>query len=191
MQMLRGLAVLLVVMTTACGFQLRGNRELPVALRSVFIEVKQQYRTLEPPIVGSLRSALRARGAEVHRKSRDAETRLVVEKLDERRQVVSVGADGKAIEYELTTTIQYTIRSAAGEVLLPHQSLSLSRDYSFNSEAVLAKEAEELQLRESMQAELAELMMLRLEASLMEPDGSGLMDLHPSGSEAPAPEATD
>ena len=53
--------------------------------------------------------------------------------------------------------------------MLPHQTLSLSRDYSFNADAVLAKEAEELKLREAIQAELAELMMLRLEASLMMP----------------------
>lgn len=164
----RALLLLLAAGVSACGFQLRGGRPLPDVLRSVFIEVNQEYRTLEPPIVASLRSALRARGAEVQRKARDAEARLVIERLDEHRQVISVGSDGKAIEYELTTTIQYTVK-ADGRTVLPHQSLSLSRDYSFNADAVLAKEAEELKLREAMQAELAELMMLRLEASLMMP----------------------
>ena len=160
--------LLTVALISACGFQLRGGRPLPDVLRSVFIEVNQEYRTLEPPIVGSLRAALRARGAEVERKERDARAKLVIEELIEQRQVISVGPDGKAIEYELTTTIQYTVK-ADGETVLPHQTLSLSRDYSFNADAVLAKEAEELKLREAIQAELAELMMLRLEASLMMP----------------------
>lgn len=166
------MVVAVVALVTACGFQLRGGRALPDALRSVFIEVEQEYRTLEPPIVAALRGALRARGAEVQRKARDAQARLVITRLDEQRQVISVGPDGKAIEYELTTTIAYTVRSG-GEVILPQQSLSLSRDYSFNADAVLAKEAEERQLREAMQTELAELMLLRLEASLMGPPPAG------------------
>ena len=129
--------LLTVALISACGFQLRGGRPLPDVLRSVFIEVNQEYRTLEPPIVGSLRAALRARGAEVERKERDARAKLVIEELIEQRQVISVGPDGKAIEYELTTTIQYTVK-ADGETVLPHQTLSLSRDYSFNADAVLA-----------------------------------------------------
>lgn len=160
--------LLAVTLVTACGFQLRGGQALPDALSSVFIEVEQEYRTLEPPIVASLRAALRARGAEVQRKARNADVRLVITRLDENRQVISVGPDGKAIEYELTTSIAYTLRNASG-VVLPVQHLSLSRDYSFNADAVLAKEAEERQLREAMQSELAQLMLLRLEASLMEP----------------------
>ena len=113
--MFRHPAILLAVaLISACGFQLRGGRPLPDVLRSVFIEVNQEYRTLEPPIVGSLRAALRARGAEVERKERDARAKLVIEELVEQRQVISVGPDGKAIEYELTTTL----RKLLGERLL-------------------------------------------------------------------------
>jgi LPS-assembly lipoprotein len=42
----------------------------------------------------------------------------------------------------------------------------VSRDYFFNAQQVLAKEAEESRLRDYIQNDLAELILLRLEAVL-------------------------
>ena len=44
--------------------------------------------------------------------------------------------------------------------------LVATRDYSFEPQQVLAKEAEELRLRQFIQHELAELLMLRIDAAL-------------------------
>lgn len=150
---------------SACGFQLRGRRALPPALNQVFIQVQSDYGVLEPPIVAALRRSLRARGATVVRKSWQADSALVIESLRDSRRILSVGSDGKAIEYELTTTVRYALRNDNANRIAPQQ-LSLTRDYLFNSEAVLATEAEERKLRDVMQAELAELMLLRLESTL-------------------------
>lgn len=152
-------------MLSACGFQMRGRRALPPALNQVFIQVQSDYGVLEPPIVAALRRSLRARGATVVRKPWEADSALVIESLQNARRILSVGSDGKAIEYELTTTVRYALRDS-GENRIAPQQLSLTRDYLFNSEAVLATEAEERKLRDVMQAELAELMLLRLESTL-------------------------
>lgn len=144
---------------------MRGRRALPPALDQVFIQVQSDYGVLEPPIVAALRRSLRARGATVVRKAWQADSALVIEQLQDTRRILSVGADGKAIEYELTTTVRYTLRDG-DKARIPAQQLLLSRDYLFNSEAVLATEAEERKLRDVMQAELAELMLLRLESTL-------------------------
>ena len=131
----------------------------------MFIQVQSDYGVLEPPIVAALRRSLRARGATVVRKAWQADAALVIEALQDSRRILSVGSDGKAIEYELTTTVRYSLRDNGKNRIAPQQ-LSLARDYLFNSEAVLATEAEERKLRDVMQAELAELMLLRLESTL-------------------------
>ena len=158
-------ALLLGALLSACGFLLRGRAPLPPELGQVFIQVETAYDVLEPPIVAALRRSLRARGALVVRKAREASSALVIQQLANDRRILSVGGDGKAIEYELTTTVRYVLQDA-GANRIPPQSLSITRDYLFNSDAVLATEAEERKLREVMQAELAELMLLRLEYTL-------------------------
>ena len=53
-----------------------------------------------------------------------------------------------------------------GAVLVPNDLLQISRDFSFNADQVLAKDAEEARLRAYIQTELAELILIRLEARL-------------------------
>ncbi|MBR9813110.1 hypothetical protein GYB61_04550 [bacterium] len=175
-------ALFVAALASACGFQLRGRQALPPALSQVFIQVQSEYGVLEPPIVAALRRSLRARGATVVRKAWQADSALVIEQLENTRRILSVGSDGKAIEYELTTTVRYALRDDKDN-RIPPQQLSLTRDYLFNSEAVLATEAEERKLRDVMQAELAELMLLRLESTLAaqtpHPKSPGDFDLSP------------
>jgi LPS-assembly lipoprotein len=148
-----------------CGFHLAGNRMLPPPLDSVYIETVVPYRVSEPPVEVALRSRLVRRGGVVTSRAGDAKCILRLTKLDERREVLSAGLDGKALEYLLTTRVSYELTSGK-DVLVPLDTLTVSRDYSFNAEQVLAKEAEEARLREFIQDEIAELLLLRLEATL-------------------------
>lgn len=165
---MRALALALTLTIAACGFHLAGNRPLPEALTSVYVDVIAPYRVSEPPLETSLRSSLLRRGGQVRGKAEDAKTIIRLSELNESRRVLSVGADGKALEFQLTTSVRYQVISA-DKPLLPPDVLSVSRDYSFNAQQVLAKEAEEARLRDFIQNELAELLLLRLEASLSQP----------------------
>lgn len=158
-------AALLLPLMTACGFHLAGNRPLPEALRSVYIDSVTPYQVSEPPVETSLRAVLRRRGGEVAGSAESAKTVIRLSEIKDRREVLSVGPDGKAIEYLLVNSVRYEVISK-GKALLPPGTLSASRDYSFQPQQVLAKEAEEQRLREYIQNELAELIMLRLESQL-------------------------
>ena len=163
--MTRAAFLALALVVTACGFHLAGNRPLPEALRSVYIETVVPYRVSEPPVEIALSSRLLRRGGAVKTTAEDAQSTLRLKQLDERREVLSVGPDGKALEFLLTTTVQFELVSR-DKVLIPADTLSVSRDYSFNAQQVLPKEAEESRLREYIQDELAELILLRVEARL-------------------------
>lgn len=162
---LQALALTATLMLAGCGFHLAGTRPLPSALQTVYIDVVAPYRVVQPPLETSLRTILQRRGADVRGEQGAGTTEIRLTDLTESREVLSVGINGKALEFRLVTSVQYQV-FRDGKTLVEPGALRLTRDYSFQPEQVLAKEAEEARLREFIQAEIAELMLLRLEAQL-------------------------
>lgn len=162
---MRALALTLALLIAGCGFHLVGNRPLPEPLKSVYIDVIAPYRVSEPPLESALRGLLLRRGGQVLGKIEQGTTLIRLSELTESRTVLSLGPDGKPLEYQLTVSVRYQVMQGK-KMLLPPDQLKLSRDYSFNAQQVLAKDAEEARLREYIQNQLAELLLLRLEAVL-------------------------
>jgi LPS-assembly lipoprotein len=159
------LVVLAAILLTGCGFTLVGSGGLPEALREVNISMALSYQVLEPPVETALRSKLARRGAKIVAKAEPGVALIRLSSLEERREVLSIGADGKALEYRLVIGVRYEV-SRAGKILLSPASLSVSRDYSFQLDQILQKELEEEQLRKYLQNELAELVLLRITTGL-------------------------
>lgn len=159
-------AVLASLLLAGCfGFHLAGSRPLPPALTSVYIDVVTPYRVSKPPVEEALSSRLLRRGARLSASLGGARTILRITELKENREVLSVDPFGKAVEFKLTTRVTYELVETGGDTL-PPDTIQVSRDYSFNAQQVLAKEAEEQRLQGFLQDELAELLLLRLEALL-------------------------
>lgn len=161
----RAALILLVALLSACGFRLMGDRPLPELLDVVFIDVEAPYRVREPPVETHLRALLQRRGAKMRSRAEEGVTAIRIQDLTTVREVLSVGSDGKALEFLLRTTVTYRVERD-GAVLVPNDFLEISRDFSFNADQVLAKDAEEARLRAYIQTELAELILIRLEARL-------------------------
>lgn len=162
---LRTALIFLVLVMSACGFRLMGNRQLPALLEVVFIDLQAPYRVREPPVETHLRALLQRRGATMRQRPGPGVTAIHIQDLNTVREVLSVGSDGKALEFLLRTTVTYRVERD-GAVLVPNDLLQISRDFSFNADQVLAKDAEEARLRAYIQTELAELILIRLEARL-------------------------
>lgn len=157
---LLGLAALLA----GCGFHAAGTRPLPDPLKRVRIDMVQPYRVSEPPVETSLRDRLARRGAKVETKDDEGVTLIRLSDLKESREVLSVGPDGKALEYELILRVKYEVRTGQ-HVWIPPSQIEARRDYSFNAQQVLPKEQEAERLREYLENELAELLLLRIETA--------------------------
>ena len=132
----------------------------------------------------------------------DAETTVIrLSDLRESREVLSVGADGKALEYELILRVRYEVRTGQ-HVWIPPSLMEARRDYSFNAQQVLQKEQEAERLREFLEDEMAEMLLLRIEAATSHPmpvqapeaaAPAAAPDAGPPASppsEAPTPDAT-
>lgn len=159
------LIALLSVWLAACGFHLVDSGRLPQALSRVYVDMALGYQVSEPPVETALRSKLARRGARIVARLDRADTQIRLSNLEERRETLSIGADGKALEYRLVIGVQYELLQD-GKALLPAATLSVSRDYSFQLSQILQKELEEQQLREYIQNELAELVLLRITTGL-------------------------
>jgi LPS-assembly lipoprotein len=160
------LAILVVAMLGllgGCGFHWAGSRPLPAELSWLYIDVVTPYQVEKPPLEAALRSRVLRRGGVVSGSAGAARTVLRISDLTETQEVLSVDPFGKAVEYKLTTRLKYELLED-NRPIVPGDVMRVSRDYSFNAQQVLAKEAEEARLRSFIQDELAELLLLRLEA---------------------------
>lgn len=178
-------AAVLALTLTACGFQPAGSRPLPEPLRLVRIDMVAPFRVSEPPVEAALRDRLLRRGAEVVEKSDTGVTVIRLTDLKGSREVLSVGPDGKALEYELILRVNYDVRTGQRVWIAPQQA-EVRRDFSFNADQILPKEQEADRLREFLEGEMAEILMLRIEAAVARAERQA-----PAPDAAPAAPAAD
>ena len=77
------------------------------------------------------------------------------------QSTLAVSATNIPTEYELTYTVTFAVHGPDKELLAP-QTVSLSKDYSFEENVLLAKEHEADILRQQMARDLVSIAMRRL-----------------------------
>lgn len=140
----------LVLGLAACGFHLRGVVDLPAVMKATQVEGDRFSLLVE-----ELGNVLRASGAQVVDSRARATAVLRVIRESSSRRTLSVGTTGKVSEYEVSHSVEYRLEDAHGQVLVQPRVLSARRDYQFDENDVLGKAAEEENLREEMQRDLA------------------------------------
>ncbi|TAM10314.1 MAG: hypothetical protein EPN72_00065 [Nevskiaceae bacterium] len=157
-----GLAVLLVA---GCGFHLAGQHPLPEQLQSVYIDVENPYGVDVPPLQRALARRVVRSGGKIAPDLQTARSVLRLSHLTTAQETIAIGPDGRSLEYQLITSVDYTL-AVNGKVLLPTETQTISSDYSFSTQQILAKEEEQSRLQRYIQDELAELILMRITAQL-------------------------
>jgi len=141
----------------ACGFRLVGSEPLPPSMAHPYLSLKDPYTDFSREFEHQLKSA----GA-VLRPAREGATAVIDVTRDQLAQrTLSVSAANIPTEYELTYTVTFSVQKDDKQ-LLPSQTISLSKDYSFNQDVELAKEHEADNLRQQMARDLVSIAMHRL-----------------------------
>ncbi|HKK05887.1 MAG TPA: LPS assembly lipoprotein LptE [Gammaproteobacteria bacterium] len=159
---LRALGVALVALLSGCGFHLRAAVDLPAQMDVVYVQGAPALGELGREITRSLESA----GSRQTEERASATAILVIDRNEVRRRVLSVNRSGQVNEYELTYHLAFEVRNPEGKVLVPRQSVSLARDYTFDPNSVLAKGNEEAQLRGDMIGFAVRQMLRRIDSAL-------------------------
>ncbi|HEY4969682.1 MAG TPA: LPS assembly lipoprotein LptE [Steroidobacteraceae bacterium] len=142
---------------SACGFRLAGSDTLPGILARPYLSLKDPYTDFSREFEHQLKSS----GATLQLLRANATATIEVTKDLVQRRTLSVSALNIPTEYELTYTVTFAVRGPDKELLAP-QTISLSQDYSFEENVLLAKEHEADILRQQMARDLVAIAMRRL-----------------------------
>jgi LPS-assembly lipoprotein len=158
MRVRRGILVLGgAVALSGCGFRLAGSEPLPGVLARPYLSLKDPYTDFSREFEHQLKSA----GATIQEVRANSTAYIDVSKDLVEQRTLSVSATNIPTEYELTYTVTFAVQGTDKQLLAP-QTISLSQDYSFQENALLAKEHEADILRQQMARDLVAIAMRRL-----------------------------
>lgn len=150
-------AFLIIALMSGCGFQLRGTADIPPALRAMAVTSTDG----NSDILRELRRSLLASDVTLL-ESPGGAYELVVGAEDSSERILSVNANARAGEYEITMTVPFQLRNGAATLLGP-EILVVEKVYLADPNSAVAK-AEERELMETeMRRELVNRILRRLQ----------------------------
>ncbi len=153
----RLLGVALLILLSACGFQLRGSATLPY--ESLYVE------NAGPEMGVELARAIRTTATRVAENPEDAQAVLQILAQQREKQILTLSGAGRVSEYRLIYRVSFRVRGRNGEELLPQQQIELRRELTYDASRALAKEGEEALLYRDMQSDAVQQILRRLSAS--------------------------
>jgi LPS-assembly lipoprotein len=142
---------------SACGFRLAGSDPLPAVMARPYLSLKDPYTDFSREFEHQLKTS----GATLQFTREGATATVDVTKDLVEQRTLAVSAQNIPTEYELTYTVTFSVHGGDKQLLAP-QTISLSKDFSFNETLQLAKEHEADILRQQMARDLVAITMRRL-----------------------------
>lgn len=147
-------SLILTLILSGCGFQLRGQAALPFSAAFVSApETSNVGNALRRTLSSQQKLASSQEGAPI---------RIKLEKEAYRKNILALSGGGKVREFRLEYVIQLSVFDASGKALVEPTEILLSNDYSYSDEQVLAKEAEEASLNRAMEQDALRQILRRL-----------------------------
>jgi len=153
------LALAFALLLGGCGFQLRGTADLP--FKTIYMPPATQ-----PGVALDLRRNIQA-GTRTTVVDDPKLAEAVLEFTQESREkvILSIAATGRVREFELQYRVSFRVHDNKGGEFLPSNTVLLKRAVTFNDTDILAKEKEDQQIYRSMEFDMVQQIMRRLEAA--------------------------
>lgn len=160
---MRTLLLLTVLLLTACGFHLRGVAGMP------FDTLCLDAANPGTPFIAELRRTLEANKVKLVNTAEQADVVLnIVLELPE-KQILTLGGSGRVNEFQLRYRISLRAYDLKGQDWIPAEEMMLRRDYIYDDAKILAKEAEETLLYQSMRSDMVQQIVRRLSRAKPQP----------------------
>jgi LPS-assembly lipoprotein len=155
------LVATLSLLMVACGFQLRGAAAMPDSIETLYI----QGINIRDGLGLRLKRILNRNDVKVIDEYRDGAALMTFTENKLERRVMSVGVQtAKVAEYELILSVVYNLSDAQQNRLAEQERFEARRDYQFNPQQVLGRDAEEEILIEEMYEQVSQAIVRRLSA---------------------------
>jgi LPS-assembly lipoprotein len=150
-----GLALAALALLAGCGFHLRGRELLPKSLAELEVEAFDA----QSDFTHALRVQLAAAGVKLDGGAPGAvHVKILADATGER--VLTVSARNIPTAYELSYRVRLSVESGGRELMAPEEHV-LTREYSFDERAQLAKLRERDELYQALADDLATLYLRR------------------------------
>ncbi len=162
------LAAIFAAVLTGCGFQLRGtlSGNLPYKTMMIALPDTSEVRVWLERYINA------AGSTEIIDDPKLADATFQQLSDSRIKTILSVNAQGRVREYRLQLNYRFRVVNAKGQILVPPNEVSLSRDITFDDSNVLAKDLEESLLWRDMNNDLVNQIMRRL--SIIKPKNPDL-----------------
>lgn len=144
------------LLLASCGFHLQGSQQLTHTMANARILARDS----QTDFYSALRTSLLRSGAELDGPADGAATIKIIDDVASEK-VLTVSARNIPTAFLLNYKVQFSVEYQ-GKEILPPESHTVSREFSFDETAVLAKEREREVLQQALADDLAALVMRRL-----------------------------
>ncbi len=154
--MVRSLILLMSLLLAACGFHLRGQAGMPFS--TLYLDAANPTTAF----IGELRRSLEANDVKLVNSAEQAEVVLNISLEYPEKQILSLGGSGRVSEYSLRYRVSLRAYDSKHREWIPAEDIILHRDYTYDDTKILAKEAEENLLYQSMRTDMVQQILRRL-----------------------------
>ncbi len=161
----RLLLIYFLLLTTACGFQLRGSQTTKISVENIFI-----IGDSAPALAKEVKSKFSNAGTSFAVSSQDASYIITLKESRFEKTVLSVSpTTGKVEEYQMVFQAKMDAVRADGTYIIENDKIMVIRDFAFDENAVLGEFSEESIIREDLVRHAANQVLRRLQALLSSP----------------------
>ena len=151
------ITVLLTTGLLSCGYQLRGNAQIPEHALPVYLFKDDAFHDLRRKLTGHFKRS----GVSLTDNETVASSVITISSINKSNSVISVDSLGRTGEVKLGTTVDFAMTING---ILYQKKISVFKDVAFNPENILSHKKEETILYDEMYAEIARLILLQLQA---------------------------
>lgn len=149
----------LALLTTACGWHMRGNIDTSQHLSDVYISATNSRGEL----LSEVRQLLKNNRVNILTVSDTAKYSLNITEENADKRTAGVGSDALSSAYEITLKTKYEIRIGNSKDIIKDYVTSV-RTFNFNTSAINSGAQEEAMLKNEMQRDIAQQIVRRLNA---------------------------
>ncbi len=146
---------------TACGFHMRGEVKLPAGMQRVHVQIADPFS----PLKRDVEAALARAGAVVEPKPGTGIAEVNISAVSLAPVVRSVGGNAYVNEFSMVYHVEIQIDAADGKILLAHEVIEHSRDYTFDQSQAIGSNAEQDEIKKEMEREMVQAVMRKVEAA--------------------------
>lgn len=151
------MAFAVLALVAGCGFQLQGAFTTPAEMERTYIATSDRHSEF----YRKLRAMMRDSGVQIVDNPADATATLNISFDETDQRVLSVSARNVPTEYEVYYTVEYAIYTGE-KILLETQTLTQTRDYTYDPTLVLGKAGEEQLLRDAIADDLVRIVLKQI-----------------------------